>query len=186
MPKKETKLLIIVLILIDIISIGAFVFLYNFTTNQIIQSINTEDEIKMELKKEDTVSLMKQDLAQGKIFQDKLTSYMIPASGTVDFIKTLEQLVANSGLKANVKTVASTAYDKGNSIGAELLKVSMDVTGEWKNVQFFLTSLENYPLKIDITSVSFDKFSDYTVNGKVIPQWSGSFEFTVVKLKGVK
>jgi Tfp pilus assembly protein PilO len=186
MPKKETKASLITLLLIDIISVGAFIFLFSYTTSMIESSINIENDLKTELKKDDTRALMKNDLAQGKIFQDKLQQYMIPAGGTVDFIKTIEQLVLSSALKSDIKTVANISYDKGNAIGAELLSVNMDVIGEWKNIQLFLKMLENYPLKIEIKKLSFSKVSDYTINGKKIPQWSGSFEFTVVKIKDTK
>ena len=183
MPKKETKILVTVLLLINILSIGAFMSLFYFTKSLIAESVNKEDEIKKELKKEDSRDLMKDDLILGKTYQEKLMNYMISSDGTVDFIKTLEQLVLSSELKSDIKIVSSEPYSKDSSIPVELLRIKMDVTGEWKNIQFFLTSLENYPLKIDIKKVSLDKFSDYIVKGKVTPEWAGSFEFTVVKLK---
>jgi hypothetical protein len=186
MPKKETKAAVIILLLIDLLSLGVFIFLFNFTTNQINESVQVEDNLKLELKKDNTRILMKDDLSKGAIFKEKLSGYMIPADGTVDFIKTIEQLVLSSGLKSDVKSVTNETYDKGNAVGAELLRVKMDVIGEWKNIQFFLDLLENYPLKIDIKTAELDKFSDYTINGKLTPQWSGSFEFTVVKIKDVK
>jgi Tfp pilus assembly protein PilO len=186
MPKKETKILIIIILLIDIASIGAFVFLFSFTKNLIIESVNRENEIKTELKREDTMVLMKNDLELGKMYQEKLMNYMVPSGGTVDFIKTLEQIVSNSGIKSNITNVNNETYNKGDSIGAELIKINMSVTGEWKNIQFFLTSLENYPLKIDINKLSLSKFSNYVINGKNTPEWSGSFEFTVVKIKDTK
>ena len=117
------------------------------------------------------------------MYQQELTGYLIPSGGTVDFIKTLEQLVSNSGIKSDIKTVTTENNDKTNAIGAELLRINMDVLGEWKNVQFFITLLENYPLKIEIKNISLNKFSDYTVKGKSTPQWAGNFEFTVVKYK---
>lgn len=186
MPKKQTKILLIIFLLIDIISIGIFVLIFSYTRSLITESVNKASDIKTELKKEDTMVLMKDDLILGKMYQEKLMEYMVPSGGTVDFIKTVEQLVSNSGLKSDIKTVISEAYDKGDSIGAELLRVNMDVTGEWKNIQYFLTSLENYPLKIDIKKISLNKFSDYIINGKSVPEWAGSFEFTVVKLKDIK
>jgi len=186
MPKKQTKILIIIIFLIDIISIGVFVFLFYFTKSLVIESTDKENDIKTELKKEDSRVLMKDDLAQGKMYNKELTNYMISSGGTVNFIKTIELLVSNSGLRFNIKTVSNELFSEGDAIGAELLRISMDVTGEWKNVKFFLESLENYPLKIDINKVSFNKFSDYVVKGKNIPQWSGSFDFTVVKIKDIE
>jgi len=186
MPKKETKILVIILLLADVISIGAFIFLFSFTKGLISESVSNGNDIKAELAKEDTIILMKDDITLGKMYQDKLMGYAIPAGGTVDLIKALEILVSNTGLKSDIKVVASEPYDKGNLLGLELVRINMDVTGEWKNVQFFLTSLENYPLKISVKKVSLSKFSDFNVNGKNIPQWAGNFEFTVVKIKDTK
>lgn len=185
MPKKETKTLLIIIFLIDFIFIGGFAFLYFYTNNLSSQSTNTENDIKTELKREDGTIQMKDDLAQGKIYQEKLTGYVIPAGGTVDFIKTLENLVSNSGLKSNIKSVINEPYGNGTAIGLELIRVNMAVIGEWKNTQFFLESLENYPLKIDIKTVSLSKTSNQ-ISGKNVPEWTGTFEFTVVKTKDTK
>ena len=183
MPRKKTKILVATLLLADIIFIVFFVFFFCYTKSLIANSVNEEDQIKTELKMEDTRAMMKGDLDSAKMYQEKLTDYMIPAGGTVDFIKTLEQSVLNSGLKSDIKNVSSETYDKGDSVGMESLKVDVDVIGEWKNIQFFLNSIENYPLKIDIKSVSLSKFSDYIKNNKKNPQWSESLEFTVAKIK---
>ena len=183
MPKKETKILMMVMLFIDLLSIGAFIFLYYLTTNLINETINLSDSVKAELKMEDTAVLLKDDLALGKNFQDELMNYIIPKGGTVDFIKTIEQLVTSSGIKSDISSVINEPYDKGTAIGAELVRVNMTVIGEWKNIQFFLKLIENYPLKIDIKQASFSKVSDYTINGAKIPQWSGNFNFTAVKIK---
>jgi len=183
MPKKETKRRVIILLLVDIIFIGIFIFLFLFTKNLIAESVDKENSIKTELKKENVRILMKEDLFLAKMYQEKLSGYMISSGGIVDFIKTVEQLVLKSGLKSEIKTVIREVYDKDDSSGVELVRVNMDVLGSWKNIQFFLTSLENYPLKIDIKKAVFNKFSDYIINSQKTPQWAGSFEFTVLKIK---
>ena len=186
MPKKETKTLVIIVLVIDLIFIGAFVFLFIFTQNMVDESASKVNDIKTELKKEDGVILMKDSLALGKMYQEKLADYIMPAEGTVNFITTIEQLVANTRLKSDIKTVTNVPYNKGDAIGEELLKVDLVVNGGWSNIQFFLNSLENYPLKININNVSLNKISDATVKGKNVPVWSGSIEFTVVKVKDKK
>lgn len=185
MPKKQTKTLLISLIITDIIFVGFSMFLYNFTKTMIADSVTNEDQIKTELKKENVAVLMKDDLAKGKIYQEQLTNYLIKSGGTVEFIEILEKLVADSGLKSEIKNVSTEPYKKTNTT-FELLRINVDVIGEWKNINFFLTALENYPLQIDINKVSLNKYSDYNVKGKLVPQWSGSFDFTVVKIKDAK
>ena len=112
-----------------------------------------------------------------------MKEYIIPSGGTVDFIKLLEQLVSNSNIKSDIKNVTTENDNKDNLVGAELIRINMDVLGEWKNVQFFITLLENYPLKIEIKSISLNKFSDNVVKGRSVSQWAGNFEFTVLKYK---
>jgi Tfp pilus assembly protein PilO len=183
MPKKETKILVIIFLAIDIISVGTFVFLFSMTSRMIADSVSMENQISAELKMDEARTLMKNDLANGENYQNELSAYMIPSGGTVDFIKTLGQLVSNSNIKSDIKSVATEPYDKGNAIGEELLAVDISVTGEWNNIQFFMKMLENYPLRIDMQSVSFNKISDYTIGGKDVSEWSGEFQFTVVKIK---
>jgi len=183
MPKKETKTLLIIMGIADLFIIGLFIFIYNYTNNLINESINTESNIKTELQKQDARIMMKNDLISSETYQDKLKEYIIPSGGTVDFIKLLEQLVSNSNIKSDIKNVTTENDNKDNLVGAELIRINMDVLGEWKNVQFFITLLENYPLKIEIKSISLNKFSDNVVKGRSVSQWAGNFEFTVLKYK---
>ncbi len=183
MPKKETKILLAVFLLLGIASMGAFVFLFSFTKNLIAESVNKSNDIKTELKKEGAETLMKDDLILGEMYQKKLEEYIIAKGGTVDFLKTLEQLISNTGLKYNINTVSSATYDKGDKMGEELLKININATGAWQNIQLFLKSLENYPLKINITKMSLNKFSDSIIKGRKVPEWSLNLDFTVVKMK---
>lgn len=183
MPKKKTKNLVIILIILNIFSISFFLFLFNHTNDLITESVLIENELKNEIKRDDARVFMKEDLLRAKSYEEKISGYVISKEGTVDFIKTLEQLVSSSSLKSNIKNVSNENYEKGNAIGAELMKVNVDVIGEWKNIIYFLKLLENYPLKIDIKTISLNMFSSYTVGGKIVPQWVGSFEFSIVKMK---
>lgn len=186
MPQNKTKTLAIIILFIDALFIGTFFALFNITKNQITESVNKENDIKTQLKIEDIKVLMKEDLLLGKQYQKELTEYILPKDGTVDFIKTLEQLSFNSGIKSDIKSVTNTNYSKGDAIGAEYILVKMDVIGSWDNIHLFLRYLETYPLRTVINIMSLNKISDYVLKGKNIPQWSGSFEFTVVKLKDTK
>lgn len=186
MPQKKTKTLFIALLSLNIVFLGIFLFLFNSTKSKITESLNQESEIKTQLKMDDVRVVMKEDLLLGKQYQTKLADYILPSNSTVDFIKTIETLALNSGLKSDIKTVINEPYDKGASIGAEYLRVNIDVIGDWKSVQLFIKYLETYPLKIGIKKMSLNKFSDYILRGRTIPQWSGSFEFVVVKMKDKK
>lgn len=181
MPSKKTKNLIIFLLILNIFSIVFFVLMFKHTNGLITESVLIENELKNEIKRDDARVLMKEDLEKGQEYEIELKKYLIEKDGTVNFIKTLEQLVSSSSLKSNIKNVLNESYDKGSTIGLDLIRINMDVIGEWKNIIYFLKLLENYPLKIDIKKVSLNMSSTYTIGGKNVSQWVGSFEFTVVK-----
>jgi len=186
MPRKQTKILAISLLLLDIIFLGCFVLFFTYTKDLITKSIDGENDIKTELKMEESAIVMKDDLATGRMHNEKLMNYIVPSGGTVDFIKIIEQLVSNSGIKSDIKTVVSESYDKNNTLGIEVLRVNMDIIGKWRNVLFFIELLENYPLKIEIKKVIFNKLSDSIIRGQKITEWSGNIEFTTIKIKDSK
>ncbi|MCX6717150.1 MAG: hypothetical protein NTU76_00550 [Candidatus Taylorbacteria bacterium] len=123
---------------------------------------------------------MDKELLNNKNYTDKLSEYIISSNGVIDFIDILEKKISSNNLKSDVK---SLVYEAGSIPNLELARIKIDVTGEWKNVVFFLKLLENYPLKISIENVSFKKFSEYKIGSKDVPQWVGSLEFTVLKYK---
>ena len=92
-------------------------------------------------------------------------------------------MVASSSLKSQVDSISYDQSSDLSAVSAEFLDVKISVEGTWSNIHFFLKLLENYPLKIDIKSVSLKQFTTYTVGGKQVPQWSGDIDFTVVKFK---
>ena len=186
MPNKKTKVILITLIVVDLIFVAIFSGLFLYMKNQTIDSNDKEDQIKNEIKKQESGSLMQTDLKDGKIYEDKIKEFIVGQDDIVDFIKILEGMVSSSSLKSEIKSVSSEPDDGLNAINSEYLRVNIDVTGGWGNILFFLKLLENYPLKINIDKLSFTKFSDYEVKDNKMPQWLGSFEFTVVKIKDSK
>jgi len=185
MPTTKTKTFLILLIFLDIFFIAIFIALFIFTKNQISDTINKEDAIKTEIKKEETLSIMKKDVEDSKNYEDKLYGYFIGKDNVVDFLKTLDDLISSSSLKSEIQSINYESLAKINLIETELVRVKMNVKGKWENIQFFLKLLENYPLKISIKNISLNKFSDSIISGKTIPEWSADLDFTAVKLKNI-
>jgi hypothetical protein len=185
MKSTKTKTFLILMIILDLFFVAVFIALFTFIKKQISDTVSMTDQIKAEIKKEQTLSLMKKDIEDSKNYQDKLYGYFIGKDNVADFLKILENLVSSSSLKSEVQSVAYEPTDKSALISTELVRVKMNVVGEWKNIQFFIQLLENYPLKIDIKNVSLNKSSDAVVSGRQIPQWSANIDFTVAKLKNI-
>ena len=182
MLKKSTKNILIfsgVLDVILVIVLGVMIFHVDETN---LVSLKTVSDIKTEIKREEMYFSQRKDAEDSQINISKVAGFIVKADSVVDFMKDLDNLTLNNGLKSEVKAVSVEALP-GNFSNVELLNIKISVTGEWRNVEYFLKLLENYPLKIDIKNVSLSKFSDYIVRGKKVPQWLGDFEFTVLKSK---
>ena len=183
MPQKKTKILLISLLVTDLVLATVFFMIFSYTRSQISQTIDETNQIKVEIKKEESRSLMKKDIEDAAGYKDILNTYLIHEDDVVSFIKILESMVATSSLKSEVSSVTYQPSSALTPINGELLRVNITVTGEWKNVQFFLQLLENYPLQIAIQKISLEKTSPLEVNGRKVPQWSAGFDFTVITLK---
>lgn len=177
MPKKKTKILAVSLFILDIVLISIFFSVYSYMNNQVRETTDKEDTITNLIKQQESVSLMKKDLGNGGNYQDQLYGYVLKKESVVSFIKTLEELAATSSLSSQINSVTFETGSMVSSINAELARFKMNVSGEWKNVIYFLKLLENYPLKIRIDGLSTTK----TASGK----WSADFNFTVVKFKDI-
>ncbi len=185
MIKTKTKASLISLIILDIIIVAIFAILYSFTANQISDTVNKIDQIKTEIKKEETLALMKKDVEDSKNYENKFYGYFIGANNVADFLKTLDDLVSSSSLKSNIQSIAYESSDGTGAINTEFVRVKISVLGRWGNVQYFLKLLENYPLKIDVKNISLNKTSDAVVSGRKVSIWSADVDFTALKLKNI-
>lgn len=182
MPRKETKILVTILIVLDLMAVIFFIILFSFTQNQISDTVLKTEEIKAAIKERETLYLMKNDITYGKDYENNLSQYIIGKNDIAGLIKIIEGLATSSNLKFEINSIGNEPSTKLSPIGAELVKMNITASGEWKNLQFFLNLLENYPLKISITNLSLARSG---LNVRKAPLWSGTFEFTVVKLKDI-
>ena len=180
MPRKETKALIAILLLADLAVFVSWFVIFSFTKSQVSDTVSKENQIKAEMINLDTAFLMKNDVKYGKDYENNLNDYVVASDNTSDLIKDIEDLAATSGLNANISSIDYAQSDALSPLGMNLVKIDMNTTGSWKNTNFFLDLLETYPLKIDIKNTSLTLISG---PASKVPQWSGSFEFTVVKFK---
>jgi len=183
MPKRKTKILVLLAFLSAAVSVSAFFILFSLMQGKVADTIAKTDEIQMALEKQRSLSFIQKSIADNQTSENALAGFIIPANSVSDFIQTLEDLVATSSLKSQVNSISYQSSSALSAVGAELVDVQMGVIGTWSNIHFFLELLENYPLKIVIKSASLKQFATYTIAGKQVPEWSLDIEFTAVKFK---
>jgi hypothetical protein len=186
MPKNKTKKIFLLILTVDIILVILFCALFLYVKSQNIKVSNIESEIRNEIRKQESRSIMQEDLNRGIESEIELKKYFVEKENIVGFIEIIEDAVFNSGLKSEVKSVSTESNDKLAKIDIEILRVKLDVIGEWGNILYFVKLLENYPLEIKIEKMFLTKYSDYDLKNKIMPQWLASLDFTVLKLKDNK
>lgn len=183
MVDTKTKKIFIARFVLAILMITVFAFMtwliLFFDDISTVKSI----EIRDETKKGESFLFIKKDIENNKNSINKVYDYIIKADGAVDFMQNIENLAKSSGLKSEVKSVSFDPVSGVKLSGVESMRVRFDVIGEWKDVEYFLELLENYPMHLVINKIALNKFSDYLVKDKKIPQWLGSFEFSIIKVK---
>ncbi|MBU6370633.1 MAG: hypothetical protein KGH93_00635 [Patescibacteria group bacterium] len=181
LPTKRTIAGFVIMLALAALAAGAFIALRGMFLGKVSSVVSRKAEIALVIGKTRALSAMQTSLADSASNAAALAAYIVPQNGIVDFITTLDSIIATSGVKADVGSIGVTAG--GAPAGMELVDVKASATGAWNNIEYFLTLLETYPLKIDIRSASMRQFSSYTVRGRQVPQWSLDVEFTVLKLK---
>jgi len=183
MPEKKTKILISFLVIVVFVTMVTFVFMVRVINSNNGISSEKMMEIKGEKEKAETYLLLKKDLKESGQNISELDKYIIQSNGVVEFMDYLEKMALNNGLKYEVKSASFEPIIGGNFTNTELIRIELSVIGEWKNTEYFLGLLENYPLKLTLNRVSLNRFSDYVIKGKKVPQWLENIDFTVVKNK---
>lgn len=181
MPIKPTKIKIIILLLINLIVWGGYLYTYIQIKNGEIKMSKLEAEMMANLKSQEISMILSKNLDDIVDDKQKIMEYLVSKEGEVDFIKSLEDLVVNNNLKSEIKLVK--IEPNASSSLLEYLIIELDVTGEWSNVVFFEQALEEIPLPLFLKSFSLSRFDTYNVKGKQISQWLGNFSFKVAKIK---
>jgi hypothetical protein len=103
-----------------------------------------------------------------------LEKHFIGENGVVEFIEAVEDLGIRT--TTEVTTSAVSLEPSKSDTSYEMLKLTFEAVGSWKNVYQFLLLLETLPYHIEITRANLQKVTDG-------PAWKGSFNVVVAKLK---
>ncbi len=180
--KSTIKKIIGFSILLLILVLSYYFFVINILNNG-NEIYTISQSIKEQKAKESQLVSIQQNLSKSKTGINNLQNFVLVSGGEVGFIKTIEGLAVSSNVKAQIKTAKIEPVTGKETVVVENFKVGLDAIGKWSDVIYFLTLIENLPYKIQIVSVSLDKFSDNAVTTSKISQWLLSIEFSVVKFK---
>ncbi len=107
----------------DIVSLTVFFSLYDFFKGQIADTIGKEENITAEIKREESLSLMQQDIGDGQAYESKLNDYFVQSNDVAGFLKILEDIIFRSNLKSEINAVTYGSTPDLSAIGAESVDV---------------------------------------------------------------
>ncbi len=175
---SKTRTILISLFIIDVAVAIIFTTLFLHTKSLTSDASLKEEQIKDDIRKEESISVMKKDIGFSKNSEDELSSYLIGKddSDVTGFIKVLENIASGSQLTIDVQSLSYEQDASLSQVNGELVHISIAVSGKWDNVFSFIKFLINYPLKINIKNLSLG-----VIDAK--SNWSANIDFTAIKLK---
>lgn len=131
-----------------------------------IESINAgvvqiEREAKVAQAEQEEAQSTQELLENNKEDIELLDSYILPEDGVPSFLSRIESIGSTTGSKVvtqSVSVVSQTNTDEDSSgLETETVLVAVSAEGSWGSVFHTLSLIENLPLKVEVTSVSFSR-----------------------------
>jgi Tfp pilus assembly protein PilO len=130
----------------------------------------------------------------------KIMNHFVKADGAIDFVSSVESVASGFLLKYNTNTIENIEEETLAAQDKQILRVSMSLSGGWKNILKFLTYIESLPYAVrvekaeitaEITAESMVSSGDTSsANGSTGTKiqasestWRLSLVFSVVKIK---
>ncbi|MEI6528097.1 MAG: hypothetical protein WCO10_00275 [bacterium] len=186
MKKYSTKIIFSVAVAILSISvIGSAVFSYLLVDK--INNIN--DKIKqmdLSTQERNKQGAQKMSVVDTEADRAKLESYFVSADGAVDFIKYLENLSVEVGVKANIQNINfQPLRDTAYANTAEYISLNLSVEGTWAKVYRYVLLLEKLPFVSEVGNVDMTEVTQTDEKNKTKSFWTATISLKVIKLKNI-
>lgn len=164
-------ILIILSIATIILVILSYIFMYNKTTEQARNYIDTvkkvEDENSRKQSEQDLIKMHDETESD----RSKIHSFIIQEDKVVDFIETIEKIGDNSDTKIELSAIAKDDMS---------IKAKVTATGSWSNIMTALMLIENIPLSVSLNDIRL--YSTET-SAKGVKTWNLGLDIQVLTTK---
>lgn len=150
---NKTNIRLILSSLAAILAVGSFVFgtyyidgLTEKTTN--LQEQNETKEIRIRRIQNVNASAEKTNLDR-----EKLKNYFVDSNKAIDFVTILEDVASGLGLKYSTNLIENIEVDSLAAQNKQLLRISMSLSGGWKNILTYILYLESLPYALNIEKI---------------------------------
>lgn len=203
--KNKTNTYVILASLLTLLSIGGFVYMVNYIDGLTQKSALLFGEIEIKEAKLRNIQNINKSAEKTTEDRETIMNHFVKADSSIDFVSMLELTAANFALKHSINSIENTEMENLATQDKQLLRISMTLTGGWRNVLKFLTYVESLPYALyiekvelsseggvaDVTStVASTQSASSTGENKTLvarqSNWKLNITFSVVKVKDKK
>lgn len=203
--KNKTNTYVILASLLTLLSIGGFVYMVNYIDGLTQKSALLFGEIEIKEAKLRNIQNINKSAEKTTEDRETIMNHFVKADSSIDFVSMLESTAANFALKHSINSIENTEMESLATQDKQLLRISMTLTGGWRNVLKFLTYVESLPYalyieKVELSSeggvadvastvVSTQSASSTGENKTLVARqsnWKLNITFSVVKVKDKK
>lgn len=148
MKNSNQIILLGILFLATLLSLGGYIYLHAQINKKIASIESTMAEIENEKNSQQNIFGLKRSIELSEDKNTLLDSYFVNQDEVVNFIESLEALA-----KENAVVIEIDSIQPGNQIGKNGLYVTLDVDGEFNNVNNFILKMENMPYQLNLTKI---------------------------------
>lgn len=187
MGKSKLYKIIVGLSIVGIVLLGMLYFVYSEikSKNQKISII--EQELLSKKNKYDHLVSMQKLVKDIEPDVKKIEESIIPKSGDVDFIESIEALARSNDLSIQIETLNLVSDPKVASSTVSTLKIKAKTDGTWLNTYVFLSEIESSQIKLKINKLALTSSEDLVLSGTTLgtqgKKWQANFEISLLEYK---
>lgn len=186
------------MVIITLAALGGFSYLVSYVSGLSEKTAELKGDIESKQIKINHIQNVNKSAEKTSEDGVKILNYFIKPDGAIDFVSSVESTAGDFSLKYNTNSIDNVENDVLGGQGKDLLKMSMTLSGSWKNILKFLTYVESLPYAVQVERVELSSTSPIASNiapagtssssakAKVAASdslWNLSITFSVVKMK---
>jgi negative regulator of replication initiation len=161
-----------------ILALGVYVSFYLYINNKSEKIGENLSEIEVLKEQHKQMENLSQTIKATEVGRAKLSSFFVDSDMIIEFLESVEDIAGNTNVDIDVSSINEVETDV-ESVKELVLNINFE--GEWSNVHHFLFLVENMPLKIVVSRLSFKEGAPIVEDGAA--GWRGSVTLKVLQLK---
>lgn len=197
--KNKTNATLILVSIITLCIVGGFYYLVTYVSGLSEKTTELKSEVESKQIKINHIQNVNKSAEKTSEDSVKIMDHFIKADGAIDFVSSVESTASDFSLKYNTNAIENVENEMLASQGKQILRISMSLSGGWKNILKFITYIESLPYAVKVEKVELSAGTAVvSVDAPVVPatsdkvvikaspketSWKLSIIFSIVKIK---